>query len=321
MKNELVTVFGGSGFVGRYVVRRLAKQGYRIRVAVRRPHLANFLRPMGSVGQIQIVATDLTDETMIGRALEGASACVNLVGILSPFGRQRFKTLHAEAPGHIARHAKVQGLKRVIQISAIGADPRAPSRYARSKAEGEAALKRDFPETTILRPSIVFGTEDHFFNRFANMARYAPALPLLRGGKTRFQPVFVEDVAEAVARCLARPETSGQIYELGGPAIYSLKDLFKLILAETGRHRALLPLPGPIAALPALFLGLLPNPPLTLDQLAQLKRDNVVGAGKDAKGAGTFTDLGIAPTALEVILPSYLWRFRKTGQFESLETA
>jgi uncharacterized protein YbjT (DUF2867 family) len=319
MKTELVTVFGGSGFIGRYVVRRLAREGHRIRVAVRRPHLAYFLRPMGMVGQIQIVAADLSDETLIRGALEGASAAVNLVGILSPWGRQRFKTLHAEAPGIIGRHAGIHGVRRVVHISAIGADPKAPSRYGRSKAEGEAALKRDFPAASILRPSLVFGVEDHFFNRFANLARYTPALPLIRG-KTRFQPVYVEDVAEAVARCLARPETAGRTYELGGPAIYSFKDLLKLILAETGRHRMLIPVPGPLAALKALFLGLLPNPILTLDQLAQLKRDNIVKAGRDADEVGTLADLNIAPTALEAVLPSYLWRFRKTGQFETLET-
>lgn len=320
MKSELVTVFGGSGFIGRYVVRRLAKEGYRIRVAVRRPHLAHFLRPMGTVGQIQIVGADLTDETLIQGALEGAWAAVNLVGVLSQSGRQRFKSLHAQAPGLIARHAAVHGAKRVVQISAIGAEPRAPSRYGRTKAEGEAALKRDFPAGTILRPSIVFGPEDHFFNRFANMARLLPALPLIKG-RTRFQPVYVEDVAEAVGRCLARPDTRGRTYELGGPGIYSFKELLKIILAETHRSRPLIPVPGPIAALQALVLGLLPDPPLTLDQLAQLRRDNIVKAGPDAEEVGTFADLGIGPTALEAILPSYLWRFRKAGQFEGLETA
>jgi NADH dehydrogenase len=317
MKTELVTVFGGSGFVGRYVVRRLAQQGYRIRVAVRRPHLAQFLRPMGMVGQIQIVGADLSDEKHIQGALDGASHCINLVGILRQGGRQRFKTLHAEAPGMIARHAAVHGCKRVIHVSAIGADPRGPSRYGRTKAEGEAALTRDFPDATIVRPSIIFGVEDQFFNRFANMARYSPFLPLIRG-RTRFQPVYVEDVADAVTRCLAEPATKGRIFELGGPAVYSFKDLLKLILAETGRHRALIPVPGPVAALIALVTSPLPNAPLTLDQLAQLKRDNIVGTGE---GIGTLADLGIAPTALEPVLPTYLWRFRKTGQFETLETA
>jgi len=316
MRPELVTVFGGSGFVGRYVVRRLAKAGYRIRVAVRRPHLAPFLRPMGMVGQIQIIGADLSDEKHIKGALDGASACVNLVGILHQGGRQRFKTLHAEAPGMIGRHASVHGCKRVIHISAIGADPRAPSRYGRTKAEGEAALKRDFPDATILRPSIMFGTEDQFFNRFANMARYLPALPLIRG-KTRFQPVYVEDVADAVERCLAEPATKSRVFELGGPATYSFKDLLKLILADTCRERLLIPVPGPFAALMALATSPLPNPPLTLDQLAQLKRDNIVQAGE---GIGTLAELGITPTALEPVLPTYLWRFRKTGQFETLET-
>lgn len=321
MKNQLVTVFGGSGFLGRHVVRRLAKAGYRIRVAVRRPHLAHFLRPMGSVGQIQILAVNLRNESEIARALEGATACVNLVGVLSPWGKQSFKALHADAPGHIARHAKIQRVQRIIHLSAIGADKRSPSRYARTKAEGENALKKDFPEVTILRPSIIFGVEDQFFNRFANLARYLPALPLFRGGKTRFQPVFVEDVAQAVLACLEQPQTRGRIYELGGPSTYSFKDLFKLIFAETGRKRALIPIPGPLAWLQASILGLLPGAPLTLDQLRQLKRDNVVKSGRDAGEVGTFADLGIAPVALEVVLPSYLWRFRKTGQFEVLEGA
>jgi NADH dehydrogenase len=317
---KLVTVFGGSGFIGRYVVRALAKEGYRIRVAVRRPHVAHFLRPMGTVGQIQLLAADLSDEKMIGGALDGAWAAVNLVGILSQSGRQRFSSLHAKAPGLIARHAKIKGAACIVHISAIGADPRAPSRYGRSKAEGEAALRQDFPGATILRPSLVFGPEDDFFNRFANMARYCPVLPLLRGGRARFQPVYVEDVAKSVVRALATEASIGRTYELGGPQIYSFKQLLKLILAETGRHNPLVTLPGPIAALMALPLQILPKPPLTLDQLAQLSRDNIVKIGRDAAEVGTLADFGITPTALESILPLYLWRFRRTGQFETLET-
>jgi NADH dehydrogenase len=321
LSHKLVTVFGGSGFIGRYVVRALAKEGYRIRVAVRRPNVAHFLRPMGRVGQIQLLAADLSDETRIGGALDGASAVVNLVGVLNQFGRQRFSTLHAKAPALIARHAKIHGATRVIQMSAIGADPRSPSHYGRSKGEGEAALKAEFPAATILRPSIVFGPEDDFFNRFANMARYSPVLPLLRGGKTRFQPVYVEDVARAVIAALGRPETAGATFELGGPEIYTFKALLKIVLAETGRHNPLLPLPGPLAALMALPLQILPKPPLTLDQLAQLKRDNILKIGRDAAEVGTLADLGLSPTALESILPLYLWRFRRAGQFETLESA
>jgi NADH dehydrogenase len=321
LPHKLVTVFGGSGFIGRYVVRALAQEGYRIRVAVRRPHVAHFLRPMGQVGQIQLLAADLTDEKMIGGALDGAHAVVNLVGILSQFGRQRFGTLHAKAPALIARHAKVQGAERIVHISAIGADSHAPSHYGRSKAEGETALKAEFPTATILRPSIVFGPEDDFFNRFANMGRFSPVLPLLRGGKTRFQPIYVENIARAVANALREPASAGRTYELGGPEVYSFKALMKIILAQTGRDRLLLPLPSPLAALMALPLQILPKPPLTLDQLAQLKRDNIVKAGRDAAEVGTLTDLGVSPTALESILPLYLWRFRKSGQFETLEQA
>lgn len=319
MNDTLVTVFGGSGFLGRHIVRLLAKEGYRLRVAVRRPHLAHYLRPMGVVGQIQLMRADLNDEATIARALDGADAVVNLVGVLSQHGRQRFRTLHAEAPGHIARHAKIKHVRRIIQLSSIGAAPRAGSAYARTKAQGESDLKQEFPDATILRPSIVFGPEDDFFNRFANMARFLPALPLIGGGKTRFQPVFVGDVAAAVGRCLADAGTAGHTYELGGPRVYSFRELMVIILNEIERRRALVPVPFAVASLQALFLGLLPNPILTLDQVRQLKSDNVVSA--DAGEVGTLADLGIEPTALEAILPSYLWRFRKAGQFENPEFA
>jgi len=315
MKDQLVTVFGGSGFVGRHVVRLLAAEGYRLRVVVRRPNLAHFLRPMGRVGQIQIVRGNLNDEASITRAVQGADAVVNLVGLLSEWGKQKFKSLHAVAPGKIGEAAAAAGVKRVIQISAIGADRKSPSRYGKTKAAGEEALKSAFPAATVLRPSIVFGPEDTFFNRFGNMARYLPFLPLIGGGKTRFQPIYVGDVARAVAHVLAHGETAGRIYELGGPKVYTFRELLALILRETGRHNPLVPVPFFIASLKAMVLGLLPSPVLTVDQVASLKRDNVVNA---REGVGTHLDLGIQPTAVEAIVPSYLWRFRKNGQFETI---
>ena len=313
MRDELVTIFGGSGFVGRHVVRQLAKAGYRLRVAVRQPNLANFLLPMGRVGQIQIVPCDVTAEASIARALEGAHITINLVGTLAPHGRQSFNALHVAAPELIARHAKLKGLTRVVHVSAIGARADAASRYARSKAEGEAAIAREFPDATILRPSIVFGPEDKFFNRFANWTRYLPALPLIGGGRTHFQPVFVGDVAEALFRALEDPGSKGRIYELGGPRVYTFRELMALILRETGRQRLLLPVPFAFASLKAMVLGLLPSPILTLDQVRQLREDNVVTEGGDIR---TFASVGLQPTAAEAILPAYLWRFRKTGQFE-----
>ena len=313
MRDELVTIFGGSGFVGRHIVRRLAKAGYRLRVAVRQPNLANFLLPMGRVGQIQIVPCDVTAEASIARALEGAHIAINLVGTLAPRGRQSFNAIHATAPELIARHAKLKGLTRVVHVSAIGARADAASRYARSKAEGEAAIVREFPEATILRPSIVFGPEDRFFNRFANWTRYMPALPLIGGGRTRFQPVFVGDVAEAASRALEDSGSKGRIYELGGPRVYTFRELMALVLRETSRRRLLLPVPFPFASLQGMVLGLLPSPILTLDQVRQLREDNVVTEGGEVR---TFAALGLQPTAAEAILPAYLWRFRKTGQFE-----
>ena len=308
---SLITVFGGSGFLGRYVVRALARAGYRIRVGVRQPNLAFFLRPMGNVGQIQIVRTDVTDPDAIASALKGADAAINLVGILYETGRQRFESLHAEAAGRIGAAAATQGVRSLVHVSAIGANPDSPSLYARSKAEGETRLREGFPAATILRPSIIFGPEDDFFNRFAALARISPALPLIGGGHTRFQPAYVCDVADAVARCVADGQTRGVTYELGGPIIYTFKQLMQLVLAETNRRRFLVPLPFPLAMLKASVLELLPKPLLTRDQVRLLQQDNVVSPG--ARG---FADLGIDPDAVEAIIPSYLWRFRSEGQFE-----
>lgn len=319
MHSDLVTVFGGSGFIGRHVVRQLARAGFRLRVAVRRPNLAQFLLPMGRVGQIQLVAANLGHEASIARALEGASVVVNLAGILSPWGAQDFATVHVDGPRLIGSHAAIKGVSRIIHISAIGADANAPSAYGRSKAEGEAQLRAAFENTTVLRPSVVFGAEDQFFNRFANMARYSPVLPLIGGGHTKFQPVFAGDVAAAVLRAIEDPATARHTYELGGPEVKTFRALMTYILAEIGRKRALVSVPFPIAMMQGFFFGLLPNPILTVDQVRQLRRDNVVGIGPDADSIGTLADLGIKPINLEAVVPGYLWRFRKAGQFEGAQ--
>ncbi|HLY05063.1 MAG TPA: complex I NDUFA9 subunit family protein [Rhizomicrobium sp.] len=310
---KLVTVFGGSGFLGRYTVRALARAGHRIRVAVRRPHLANFLLPMGHVGQIQIVHADVGDAAAVARALKGADAAVNLVGILYESGRRKFQTLHADAAEAVAQTARSEGLGTLVHVSAIGADAKSEAVYARTKAEGEARVRNACSGAAILRPSVVFGPEDQFFNRFAALARLSPALPLIGGGRTKFQPVYVVDVASAILRCVEDPATAGRTYELGGPRVYSFRALMQLVLAETNRRRLLVPVPWSVAMLKAAFLGLLPKPMLTRDQVRLLKHDNVV-----APDALTFAELGIAPEPAEAVIPSYLWRFRREGQFEAL---
>jgi uncharacterized protein YbjT (DUF2867 family) len=267
---------------------------------------------MGQVGQIQIVRTNVTDADQVAQALRGAKAAVNLVGILYESGRQRFQGLHGEAAGTIAAIAKREGIESLIHVSAIGASAQSQSLYASSKAEGEARVREAFPAATILRPSIVFGPEDDFFNRFAALARMSPVLPLIGGGHTRFQPVYVCDVAAAALRCVERPETAGLTYELGGSNIYTFKELMQLVCAETHRRRLLMPIPFSMAMLKASVLGLLPKPMLTRDQVRLLRQDNVV-----APGAHGLADLGIDPDAVEAIVPNYLWRFRREGQFEN----
>jgi uncharacterized protein YbjT (DUF2867 family) len=308
---KLVTVFGGSGFLGRYVVRALARAGHRIRVGVRRPNLANYLVPMGHVGQIQLVAAHVTDRDQVARALKGADAAVNLVGLLYESGRQRFQAVHAEAAGTIAEAAKSEGARALVHVSAIGANADSPALYARTKAEGEARVREAFFDAAILRPSIVFGPEDQFFNRFAAFARISPVLPLIGGGRTRFQPVYVCDVADAVLRCATDGTTRGLTYELGGPNIYTFKELMQLMLAETNRRRLLVPVPFSVAMLKASVLGLMPKPMLTRDQVRLLERDNIVSTGTH-----TLADLRIEPEAVEAVIPTYLWRFRREGQFE-----
>jgi uncharacterized protein YbjT (DUF2867 family) len=305
---KVATVFGGSGFIGRYVVKRLAERGYVVRVAVRDAEAALFLKPMGVPGQIVPVGVPVTDEAGVAAVVADAEVVVNLVGILHETRKATFKAIQGEAPGRIGRAAAAAGVRALVHLSAIGADPASPSAYARSKAEGEAALRAAFPGATILRPSIVFGPEDGFFNRFAALAQFAPALPLYGGGRTKFQPVYVGDVADAVMAALDRPGAAGSTYELGGPRIYSFRDLLAYILQVIGRKRLLMPLPWSVGRAQARLFELLPNPPLTRDQLLLLQSDNVV-----APGARTLADLGIQPKAVEAIVPAYLARFRRGG--------
>jgi NADH dehydrogenase len=323
MAGELAVVFGGSGFIGRNVVRELARRGWRVRVAVRRPHHAQFLRPMGAVGQVQLKQVNIRHRGSIVEALKGADAVINLVGLLSQEGAQSFEAVQSGGAASLARLASEAGIRRFVQISAIGADATSASLYARTKGEAERAVRTAIPTATIVRPSVVFGPEDQFFNRFATLLSFAPPFVpvpiLIGGGKTRFQPVYVDDVADAVCEALQRPDTQGKIYELGGPRIYSFKALLELMLSETGQSRILAPLPFAIAPAAGFFgeaLGLLPflNPPITRDQVKLLKKDNVVGASGEP-GVLTIADLGISPKTVESILPTYMVRFRKHGQF------
>lgn len=311
MAQSLVTVIGGSGFIGRHLVARLAQEGWQIRVAVRRPDEALFLKPAGVIGQITPVPANIRDQASIEAAVAGADAVINLVGILHESGRQSFKAVQAEGPGRAAEAAKRAGASRFVQISAIGADANSSSAYARTKAAGEQAVLRAFPSATILRPSIVIGPEDGFFNRFAQMAMIAPALPLIGGGRTKFQPVYVGDVAAAAVSALTLPEAQGKTYELAGPRIYSFRQLMEILLKEIGRRRLLLPLPFAIAGLMGAVMQCLPSPQLTLDQVRLLKRDNIA-----SPGAPGLDHLGVQPTALESVLPTYLDKYRKRGYYK-----
>lgn len=317
---RLITVFGGSGFVGRHVVRALANRGWRVRVAVRRPDLAGHVRPMGGVGQVVPVQANLRYPNSVAEAIKGADGVVNLVGILHESGRQSFQKVQAEGPGTIAEAAARAGIESVVHVSAIGADQGSPSAYGRSKAAGEQAVLRHVPAAVILRPSIVFGPEDNFFNQFAGLARILPALPLIGGGATRFQPVFAGDVGEAAALALEGRATPGAVYELGGPEVKTFREILEYILKETNRRRPLIPIPFPLAEIQGRILGLLPNPLLTLDQVLMLKSDNVVSEAAWAEGR-TLEGLGIAPDSIEAVVPSYLYRFRPAGQFEREKAA
>jgi uncharacterized protein YbjT (DUF2867 family) len=309
----LITIFGGSGFLGRHVVRALAPLGYRIRAAVRRPDLAGYLQPFGRVGQIHAVQANLRHPASVEAAVQDASIVINLVGILFERGRQRFDDVHATGAETVARAAAARGAQ-LIHVSAIGADPESTAAYARTKAAGEQAVRAAVPNAVIFRPSIIFGPDDAFFNKFAALARLSPVLPLIGGGHTRFQPVFGGDVGAAIAKAVSGETRPGTIYELGGPEVFTFKQLMAFILKTIDRHRLLLPVPFWAAKLKAQFLQYLPTPLLTPDQVELLRHDNVVSAEAQAEGR-TLEGLGIEPRAVETIVPSYLWRFRKSGQF------
>lgn len=327
MAGRLATVFGGSGFIGRHLVRRLAAEGWRVRVAVRDPVAAEFLRTAGEVGQVVPMAADVTSERSVAEAVRDAQAVINLVGILYERGAATFQAIHVEGARRVAAAAKAAGAERLVHISALGAAEDAPSAYARSKAAGERAVREVFPKATVFRPSVVFGPEDGFFNRFAGMTRYSPFLPvftrdglrphvgrdglsldLYGSGGPRFQPVYVGDVADAIMAAVDDARHAGRIYELGGPRAYTMREIMELVETHTGRRRWLLPLPYGVARLQAAVLQYMPTPLITPDQVRQLERDNVVSGA-----APGLAELGISPTAAEAILPTYLSRFRPPG--------
>ena len=317
--SQLVTIFGGSGFVGRYIARRMAKEGWRVRVAVRNVNEAMFVRPYGAVGQVEPVFCNIRDDASVAAVTEGADAVVNCVGVLDEVGKNTFSAVQAEGAGRIARIAATHGVARMVHISAIGANADAPSEYSKTKAAGETAVLEYMPNAMILRPSIVFGSEDQFFNRFAGMSRLGPVLPVI-GADTKFQPVYVDDVAaSAVKGVLGQAE--GGVYELGGPDVHSFRELMQLMLGVIHRRRLIVNTPFWMARLMAFGFGLvrtlslgLIKGPVTKDQVINLAVDNVVA--DDAKG---FAALGLQPTAMEAVLPDYLWRFRPSGQYDAIK--
>lgn len=313
--DTLVTVFGGSGFVGRSVVRALAKREYRIRVAVRRPELAGFLQPLGRVGQIQPVQANLRYPASVETAMRDAQVVINLVGILAESGSQSFEAVQVRGAETVAKAAAAADAQ-MVHVSAIGADEQSASGYARAKAAGEKAVLAALPSATIMRPSVVFGPEDQFTNRFGALARISPVLPLIGGGVTKMQPVYVGDVATAIADAADGKAKAGAVYELGGPELLSFREILEFILKTTDRDRALVSLPFALAKLQALFLQFAPGAlKLTPDQVELLRHDNVVSDAAKAAGL-TLEGLGIAPDSMEAVLPQYLWRFRPAGQFQ-----
>lgn len=315
-----VTIFGGTGFVGKQIVRELANLGMRIKVATRIPERAYDLRPCGVVGQIVPVSCDYNDPASIGHAIKGSEYVINCIGILYKKRKNDFKRVHIQIPDMIARACAQHDVQRFVHISALGVDT-GKSRYAKTKAEGEDAIRRSFKNSIILRPSVIFGPDDEFFNMFARMAQILPALPLIGGGKTKFQPVYVGDVADAVVKALQIPATDkssplGKTYELGGPEVLSFKAIYERLFDYIGYRKQLIPLPWPLARLKGAFLSLLPNPPLTGDQVVSLKTDNIVG-----EDALTFKDLGITPTGMQLILPQYLKYYRPGSHYSENKEA
>lgn len=325
MRGDVIVVFGGSGFIGRQLVKALCKRGKRVRVPMRRPHLGADLRVFGDVGQVQLVQANVRFPDSVASAVDGADGVVNLIGLLSEKGPQTFAAVQAEGAETIARAAKTAGIQRFVHVSAIGADARSKSAYGRTKAAAEAAVRSVIPEAVVLRPSIVFGPEDGFFNRFADMAKFAPALPLIGGGKTKFQPIYVQDVAEAIANALELADAKGRTFELGGPKTYSFRELLDFTLATIQRPRGYAALPffvaQPLGAMADFVFRFNPfaDPPLTGDQVEMLKTDNIVGASGEKLGA--VRDLGVTELeTIESIVPSYLWRFRPYGQFQTKQS-
>lgn len=317
--SKLVTIFGGSGFVGRYIARRMAKEGWRVRVAVRNPNEALFVKPYGVVGQVEPVFCNVRDDASVAAVLNGADAVVNCVGILEENGKNTFDAVQAEAPGRIARLAAAAGVGSLVQISAIGANAESESEYARTKAAGEAAVLAAFPNAVILRPSIIFGSEDGFFNRFASMTRFGPVLPVV-GADTKFQPVWVDDVAQA-AVAGANGKAAAGVYELGGPEAMTFRELMGVMLTVIRRRRLIVNIPFGIANIIASVAGIgqtlslgIVKAPVTKDQVINLRFDNVV-----SEGANGFAQLGIEPTDMEAVLPDYLWRFRPSGQYSEIK--
>jgi NADH dehydrogenase len=316
---KLATVFGGSGFVGRQIVWFLARRDYRVRAAVRRPDLAGYLQPMGVVGQVHGVQANLRFADSVVRAVDGADTVINAVGILAPEGAQTFDAVHVEGARRVAKAARDAGAGRLVHISAIGADSASNSHYAQTKAAGEAAVLEEFPSAIILRPSIVFGPEDQFFNRFAALARISPVLPLVGGGRTKFQPVFSSDVGQAAANAAIDAGVPGTIYEIGGPEVVTFRDILQAVLRYSDRHRLLLPIPFWAMQLQALLTWPLPNSirPITVDQVRLLKRDNVVSDAANQDGR-TLAALGVGePASIDAIVPEYLERFKPKGQYAS----
>ena len=309
--NDLITVIGGSGFVGRQIVRELVKTGARVRVAVRRPNDAMFLRTMGDVGQVQLVQANIRDRASLSHAIDGAGYVINLVGTIVSSGRQTFQTTHEAGAANVASLCVTHGVPRLVHMSALGANINSVSKYSQSKALGERAVLETMPEATILRPSVIFGPEDNFFGRFASLAKVLPVLPLIGGGHTKFQPVYVDDVADAVVAVLMSNSAAGQTYELGGPRVWTLEQVYEFVLATIHRSRLLVSMPFGLAKMASLFLQALPGHVLRPDQVNMLREDNIV-----SDDALTFADLAITPMPAESIMPKYLARYRKTGAYE-----